>query len=215
MFNCLQLKLANVNLEYNLHLSNGGSLNYKIIALSFLTRMMILQTVNYKVTRHGYSVGLCCIEFPNPKINGNKKVHRCSLSTIRDWTGPIQGHVALTYMVTHQGYSVGSGCIEFPEPKNKETKKRSWAKWTDFCEKHVIESNAAAAALQGYHAISRCDCTGSLAGEEKLLLWKPFTECTRDNTSGTRTTTSGTRYVLVIAYPVPIGALYLLVVGVH
>ena len=31
-----------------------------------------------------------------------------------------------------------------------------------------------AAALPGYHAISGCDCTGSLAGKGKISFWKPF-----------------------------------------
>ena len=30
-------------------------------------------TLTYKVTRQGYSVGLCCIEFPDLKNHGNKK----------------------------------------------------------------------------------------------------------------------------------------------
>ena len=82
-------------------------------------------TLTYKITRQGYSVGLCCIEFPDPKNHGNKKVHRSSLSTTRDRKGPIQGHVTLTYKVTRQGYSVGLRFIEFPDPKTMETKKSS------------------------------------------------------------------------------------------
>ena len=31
------------------------------------------ETLTYKVTRQGYSVGLCCIEFPDPKNHENKK----------------------------------------------------------------------------------------------------------------------------------------------
>ena len=30
-------------------------------------------TLTYKVTRQGYSVGLCCVEFPDPKKHRNKK----------------------------------------------------------------------------------------------------------------------------------------------
>ena len=82
-------------------------------------------TLTYKVTRQGYSIGSCCIEFPDPKNHGNKKVHRCSLSTTRDRKDPIQGHVTLTYKVTRQGYSVGLCCIEFPDPKNQGNKKSS------------------------------------------------------------------------------------------
>ena len=69
-------------------------------------------TLMYEVTRQGYSVGLCCIEFPDPKNHGNKKSSSlCSVSTTRYRKGPIQGHVTLTYKVTRQGYSVGLCCI--------------------------------------------------------------------------------------------------------
>ena len=81
-------------------------------------------TLTYKVTRQGFSVGLCCIEFPDSKNQGNKKVHRCSLSTTRDRKGLIQGHVTLTYKVTRQGYSVGLCCIEFLDSKNHGNKKK-------------------------------------------------------------------------------------------
>ena len=81
-------------------------------------------TLLYKVTRQGCSIGLCCIEFHDPKNLGNqKKVHRSSSSTTRDRKGHIQGHVTLTYKVTRQGYSIGLCCIEFPDPKNQGNKK--------------------------------------------------------------------------------------------
>ena len=41
--------------------------------------------VPFKVTRQSYIIGLCCIEFPDPKNHGNKeKVHQSSLPTTRD-----------------------------------------------------------------------------------------------------------------------------------
>ena len=70
MPSCLQLKLANVNLEYNFYLLNDVSLTYK-------------------VTHQGYSVGLCCnatvaLRFLTRKTMETKKVHRCSMSTTTD-----------------------------------------------------------------------------------------------------------------------------------
>ena len=41
-------------------------------------------TLTYKVTRRGYTVGLCCIELPDLENQENQQVHRFSLSTARN-----------------------------------------------------------------------------------------------------------------------------------
>ena len=39
---------------------------------------------------------------------------------------------------------------------------------------HMALGQSKAAALPGFHAISGCHCTRSLAGKGKLSFWKPF-----------------------------------------